>query len=84
MGIQRVVLEYHGDIAVAGLQIVDHDAVDLNCAVGDILQTCDHTECGGFTASGRTDENDKFLIGNIQIEVVHRNHVFAVYFLYVC
>ena len=84
VGIQSVVLEYHSDIAVTGLQIVDHYAVNLDGTVGDILQTCDHTEGGGFTASGRTDENDEFLIGNVQIEVIHRNHVFAVYFLYIC
>ena len=81
--IQRIVLEHHGNITVAGLEVVDHHAVDLNSTLGNVLKTCDHTQRRGFSAARRAYEYDKFLIGNIQVEVLNRNRVLAVNLLYV-
>ena len=43
--------EDHRDIPVLGLQVVDHLAVDLQRAAGDILQAGDHPQGGGFAAA---------------------------------
>ena len=81
--VKRVVLEDHRNITVAGLQVVDDNAVDLDRTLGDILKACDHTQSGGFTATGRADEDDKLLVGNIKVEILYGNGVLAVDFLYV-
>ena len=82
--IECIVLEYHCDVTVTRLQIVYNYAVDFNGTATDVLKTCDHTQSGGFTAARRAYEYDKFLIGNIKVEVINRYCVLAVDFLYVC
>ena len=81
--IKRVVLEYHRNVTVTGLEVVYNNAIDLDGTAGDVLKTCDHTKCGGLTASRRTYEYDKFLVGNVEVKVVNRESILAVYFLYV-
>ena len=73
MGVQGVVLEDHRDIAVLGRNIVDKLAVDVELTLRDFFQTCDHTQRRRFAAAGRTDEDDKFLVGNVEVEFLHRN-----------
>ena len=68
MGVQRVVLENHGDIAVLGGDIVDELAVDVQLAAGNLFKAGDHAQCGGFAAAGGADQNDEFLVGNVQVE----------------
>ena len=43
--------------------------VDVQLAFGNFFQTCNHTQRGGLTAAGRADQNDKFLIFDIKVEV---------------
>ena len=71
MRIQSVVLEDHRDIAVLRLYIVHELAVDLELAACDILKTCDHTKCCGLSASGRTYENDEFLVSDFKVEILN-------------
>ena len=42
--VQGVVLEHHGDVPVFGLKVVDHFAVDLDCAAGDLFKACYHAQ----------------------------------------
>jgi len=69
VGIQSIVLENHGDISLFGGNIVNELTVDIELTFGDLFQTGDHSEGGGLTAAGRTNENDKFLIFDIEIEI---------------
>jgi hypothetical protein len=46
VGIKRVILEDHGDIAVGGLEPVDHPAFDGDLAAADLLQPGDETQQG--------------------------------------
>ena len=50
---------------------------------GDIFKTRNHTKRCGLSASGRAYENDKFLVGDLQIEILNRHGILTVYFLYV-
>ena len=70
--VQRVVLEHHGDIAILRRHVVDQLVADVQLTVGDFLQAGDHTQGGGFTAAGRTDQNDEFLVLDFQIEIGNR------------
>ena len=48
MRIQRVVLEHHRDVAIFRLLVVAHDAVDLQRAAANVLQTRDHAQRRGL------------------------------------
>ena len=80
MGIEGVVLEDHGDVAVLRGNVVAQPPVDIKLAAGYILQTGDHAQRGGLSAAGRTDQHDKFLIRNFQVYVVNRQNVTVIDF----
>ena len=71
VGIQSVVLEDHGDIAVLRSNIVHKLAVDIQFALGDLFQTCNHAQRRRLTAAGRADENDEFLVRDVEVEFLH-------------
>ena len=77
MGIKRIVLEHHRDIAVAGRDIVDHTVPDPDLTAGDLLQARDHTKSGSLTAAGRTDKHEELAIANIEIQVIDSRYLFA-------
>ena len=79
--VQSVVLEDHRDVAVLRGNVVDQTVTDVHFAAGDLLQTGDHTQGGGLTAAGRTDENDKFLIRDFQVEIGNGSNIAGVNFL---
>ena len=70
VGVQGVVLEYHGDIPILGGNVVDQLAVDIQLTAGDLLQTGDHPQGGGFTAAGGADQYDKFVILDLQVKIL--------------
>ena len=69
MRIQSVVLEHHGDVAVLGSDVVRQHVAYVQLALADFFQTGDHTQGGGLAATGRSDQDDKFLVLNVQVEV---------------
>ena len=71
VGVQSVVLENHGDIAVLGGNVVDQTVADVQFAFGDLFQTGDHTQGGGLTTAGGADQNDEFLVLDVQAELLH-------------
>ena len=76
MGIQRIVLEHHGDIPVLGRNVVHQLAVDIQLAAGDLLQTRYHAQGGGFTAAGGSDQHDKLVILDVEVKVLYGKHAF--------
>ena len=71
MGIQGVVLEDHRDVPVTGSDDIGKDVTDIKFTVADLLKSGDHTQRGRFSASGRTDENDEFLVLDLKIEILN-------------
>ena len=71
VGIERVVLEDHGDVAVLRGDVVHELAVDIKFTLGDLFQTGDHAERRGFAAAGRADEDDEFLVLDVEVELLH-------------
>ena len=69
--IQSVVLEHHRYIAVLRIGVVYQLIVDVKLARGDFFQTGNHTQGGGLTATGRSDEYDKFFIVDFEVEVAY-------------
>ena len=74
MGIQGIVLEHHGDVAVLGLHIIHQLVADPQLAGGDVLQTRDHPQGGGLAAAGGTHQHDELLVGDLQIELLDRHN----------
>ena len=82
VGIEGIVLENHGDIPVLRLHIVHDAAVDFQGAFGDVLQARDHPEGGGFAAAGWPDEDHKFLVFDLQVEIMDRDDAVIVDFFH--
>src|SRR5262249_19167110 len=72
--IERVVLEHHGDIAVHRRQSVDHLAVDRNVGGADDLEPGDHSKRRRLAAARGSDEYDKLLVANLQVDVFDGVH----------
>ena len=70
MGIQGVVLEDHGDVAVLGREIGDVAFTDPDCSGVDLLQAREHPERGGLAATGWSDQDHEFAVADLQIEFV--------------
>ena len=73
--IQRVVLENHRDIAVLRRNVVDQTVADVQLTFGNLFKTRDHAQRRGLTAAGRTDQNDKLLILDVQAEIGNSRNV---------
>ena len=81
MRIQSVVLEHHCDLSVLRSYVVDQLVADEKLTLGDLLQTCDHTESCGLTASGRTYEHQEFLILNLKVKVGNGGNATRIFFI---
>ena len=88
VGVECVVLKDHRDIAVLRGDVVDHLPVDADCAGRNLFQSGDHPEHGGFSATGRADKDDEFLVPDHSVHfpdggdfsVVHLGHMFKLDF----
>ena len=80
MGIKSIVLENHCNVSILRLKIVNDFVINAKFACGNFLQARNHAQRSGFSASGRTDKYDKFLIVNIHTEVVYCLYASVIYF----
>jgi hypothetical protein len=69
MRVERVVLEHHGDVAMRGLHAVDALVTNIEIAGCDRLQPCNDPEQGRLAAAGRADEDDEFVVRDLQVEI---------------
>ena len=77
VGIQRVVLEDHGDIAVLGREAVHSLAVDGNGARGRFLQAGDQAQGRRLAATRRPDQRQEFFVFHDKAGVIHRANALA-------
>jgi hypothetical protein len=70
MRVERVGLEYHGQAALGGCNVVDLQAVHINLTRRDCLQAGDHPQQRGFPTAGRADKHHEFAVFDIQIDTV--------------
>ena len=69
MGIQGVVLEDHRDIAIPCRHLIDTLAIDTEVALGDVLETGNHSESGTFAAARWANQYHKLTVFNDQIDI---------------
>ena len=72
VGVERIGLEHHRDVAVLGCAFVDAFAGDAQFTGRDVLQTGNHVEGRGLSASGRSDEDDELAVGDGDVHFAHR------------
>jgi len=77
VGVQRVGLEHHGDVAVLGLHVGDVSVSYPNGAFVDVLEACEHSQRGRLSATRGSDENEKFSVGDVDVKLVDRGAVGA-------
>ena len=70
IGIERVVLEHHGDVAVAGPRPRDILAADLDRAVARLLKPGDGAQQGGLAAARRTDQHGEFARWHLEVDAL--------------
>ena len=69
-GIQGIVLEDHGDVTVAGVNVVHAHAVDEQLARGNVLEAGDHAKRGGLAAARRSDEHGEAAVVDGEVHVL--------------
>jgi len=72
VGVQRVVLEHHRDVAIARGYVVDDPIADSQRAAGDLLEPGDHPQGGRLPATRRADEHQELAFVDLQVESVDR------------
>ena len=53
--------------------------IKIDLSASDIFKAGDHSQGAGLTATGRTDNDGKFTVGDIQMDIIDGNN-FAVIF----
>ena len=69
MGVERVILEHHRDVASLGWEIGDIAIADADHPVGDALQTGHQSEDGGLAAPRRPDQDQELAVVYFETEV---------------
>ena len=71
-GVKGIVLENHGDVAVLGRHVVHDKVADPDSPTCDRFQPGYQTQDGGLPAPGRTDQDHKLAVRDVQAQAVHR------------
>ena len=74
VGVERVVLEDHRDVAVLGLELVDQALADPDLAAGDLLEAGDHAQGRALAAARGPDQHDELAIGDREVDAGDRGH----------
>ena len=69
--VESVVLEHHGDVAVARRQMVDDPIADADIAAADVLQARNHAQRRRFPAARRADQSHELLVGNLKVDILY-------------
>jgi hypothetical protein len=72
VGVERVVLEHHRDVAGAGRGVGDVLAADLDHALADLLEAGDHAQQRRLAAARRADEDHELALADLQVDVLDR------------
>ncbi|ELZ61865.1 phenol hydroxylase [Haloferax sp. ATCC BAA-646] len=75
VGVQRVVLKHHRDVAVLRDAVVHVVPADVDVPAGRGLQAGEHPERRRFAAARGTDEHEELLVVDVEREVVDGDRV---------
>ncbi len=69
--VERVVLEHHGDVAIARAHMVHHAPADLDGAFLGFLQPGDGAQQGALAAARRPDQHGELAGRHFQVDAAH-------------
>ena len=69
MRIEGIVLKYHRDTTISQQNCIHTLSVNVEVAAGDFLKSDNHTECGRFSATRRTNKGNEFPLFDGKIEI---------------
>src|SRR5690606_22067751 len=70
VGVERVALEHHGDIALGGMQVIDDLPLDDDIAGSRRQEPCDRVEQGRLAAAGWAHEDQEPALLELDIDVL--------------
>ena len=76
--VEGVALEHHGDVAVAGRDVVHDPIADPDLAGGDRLEPGDHAEQRGLAAARWPDQHQQLAVLDPEADIAHRRDRAAV------
>ncbi len=71
--VERIALEHHGDVAVLGLDVVDHLVADLQGAVRHGLEAGDHAQRRRLPAARRAQQHHELLVDDVEGQRIDRH-----------
>ena len=72
--VERIALKHHGDVAVAGVDIVHQLAVHDDVAFRRIFEAGDHPHRRGLAAARRAEKDDELLVGDVEVHLLDADH----------
>jgi hypothetical protein len=75
MRVQRVGLEHHGDIPIFRGDIVYNMVANLDLPVTDFFQPGQAALVSCLAAPRRTYQNQELFVCNLDVQIVHRDHI---------
>jgi len=73
--VQRIALEHHRDVAILGLDVVDHLAVDGDGAAANLFEAGQHAQQRRLAAARRTHQHHEFAIFDVERDPVNNLRV---------
>jgi len=70
VGVERVVLEHHRDVALARVDVRDVLAVDRDATGGGLFEPGEHPQRRRLPTARGTDDGDELTVGHVQRDVV--------------
>jgi hypothetical protein len=71
MGIEHVVLEDHGHVAILGRNVAHGPRADRDRPASDAFQPGDQPQRGGLATAGRPDQHQELAVGHLEVEITN-------------
>src|ERR1700734_3574280 len=68
MRIERIVLEHHGDVALARRELIDNPPIDRELPARDVLEPCNHAQDRRLAAARRPEKDDELVVPHLEVE----------------
>ena len=69
VGEDGIVLEYHADVALGGVDVVDALVVEVEVAAFNAVEACDHTQKCRFSAAGGAEKGEELAFFDVQRQI---------------
>ncbi len=70
VGVERVALEHHRNVALLGLDIVDPPIADVHVAGGGVFEAGNHAQQGALPTARRTEKDHELVVVDLEGHVV--------------